>query len=228
MSVPPVDAVAFRVGQIQANFARIEPQRGFAATLQAATEPSIADEQSYVVAPQAQESTVSRGTSALPVGILGTPIAVRPGAVIDTYRGSAAGNWADVLPAVGREWAPAIQQAADDAGLDPRLLAAMVWQESGFDPDAVSRSGAIGLAQLMPATANGLDVDPHDPMQNLAGGARYLAWTIREFGSVELGLAAYNAGPGNVRAANGIPDIPETQAYVPRVLDYYRILGGEG
>jgi soluble lytic murein transglycosylase-like protein len=102
----------------------------------------------------------------------------------------------------------------------------MVWQESGFEPTAVSKSGAIGLAQLMPATAEGLGVNPHDPLENLDGGARYLAWTIKEFGSLELGLAAYNAGPGNVRAANGIPNIPETQAYVPRVLDYYRQLGG--
>lgn len=225
MTVPSIAAAASRVGQIQAQFARIEPRHSFAATLEAAT--GAEDDQEFVVAPQAQESTAIRDTGSVPVGILGTPIMLRPGAVVDTYIGSN-GNWVDALPATGREWAAAIQRAASDAGLDPRLLAAMVWQESGFNPEAISGSGAIGLAQLMPATADGLGVDPHDPIQNLGGGARYLAWTIQEFGSVELGLAAYNAGPGNVRAANGIPDIPETQAYVPRVLEYYRILGGEG
>jgi soluble lytic murein transglycosylase-like protein len=155
---------------------------------------------------------------------MGTPVILRPGAA--SYFSGSSGPWADVLPAAGQSWAPAIEEAANEAGLDPRLLAAMVWQESGFEPTAVSKSGAIGLAQLMPATAEGLGVNPHDPLENLDGGARYLAWTIKEFGSLELGLAAYNAGPGNVRAANGIPNIPETQAYVPRVLDYYRQLGG--
>ena len=130
------------------------------------------------------------------------------------------------LPARANRWAFAIEAAAHRAGIDPRLLAAVTWAESGFDPDAVSRAGAIGLTQLMPATAAGLGVDPTDPIENLEGGARYLAWTIEEFGSVELGLAAYNAGPGAVRVAGGIPDIAETQAYVPKVLDYYRLLGG--
>lgn len=227
MSVASVAAVASRVGQIQAQFARIEPRQTFAVTLEAATEATIADGE-FLVGPQAQSSVATRETSGVPVGMLGIPIVLRADAVIGTYSGGATGNWVDGLPAAGREWVSEIRQAAADAGLDPRLLAAMVWQESGFDPEAISKSGAIGLAQLMPATADGLDVDPHDPIQNLDGGARYLAWTIREFGSIELGLAAYNAGPGNVRAANGIPDIPETQAYVPRVLEYYRILGGEG
>ena len=131
-----------------------------------------------------------------------------------------------MLPASASRWASAIESAAFQAGVDPRLLAAVTWAESGFDPDAVSRAGAIGLTQLMPATAAGLGVDPTDPIQNLEGGARYLAWTIEEFGSVELGLAAYNAGPGAVRAAGGVPDIPETRAYVPKVLEYYRLLGG--
>ena len=139
---------------------------------------------------------------------------------------SADGTWISQLPTSGQSWASEIERAATDAGLDPRLLAAMVWQESGFRPDAVSHSGAIGLAQLMPGTADGLGVDPWNPVENLDGGARYLAWTIKEFGSVELGLAAYNAGPGRVREADGIPNIAETQAYVPRVLDYYRQLGG--
>jgi soluble lytic murein transglycosylase-like protein len=153
---------------------------------------------------------------------LGTPIVINP----DIHPTGTDGTWFTRLPSSGQAWATEIDRAGNDAGLDPRLLAAMVWQESGFRPDAVSQSGAIGLAQLMPGTAAGLEVDPWDPVQNLEGGARYLAWTIEEFGSVELGLAAYNAGPGRVREAGGIPNIAETQAYVPRVLDYYRQLGG--
>ena len=151
--------------------------------------------------------------------MLGTPVITRRGALPQAA-------WTERLPEGAAEWVPTIERAAAEAGLDPRLLAAMVWQESRFDPDAVSRSGAIGLSQLMPATADGLGVDAHDPVQNLEGGARYLAWTIEEFGSVELGLAAYNAGPGTVRRAGDIPNIPETQAYVPRVIEYYRQLGG--
>lgn len=135
-------------------------------------------------------------------------------------------DWTAGLPEGGRTYAAAIRDAATDAGVDPALLAALVWTESGFQPDAVSKSGAIGLGQLMPDTAAGLGVDPTDPVANLNGAARFLAHQIRQFGSVELGLAAYNAGPGRVSEAGGIPDIPETQAYVPKVLERFRILGG--
>ena len=99
-----------------------------------------------------------------------------------------------------------------------------MWAESSFNPSATSPAGAIGLTQLMPATAAGLGVDPWDPQENLLGGASYLSSQIERFGSVELGLAAYNAGPGRVDDAGGVP--PETADYVARVLDYYRVLGG--
>ncbi len=134
-------------------------------------------------------------------------------------------GWVARLPAGGRRWAPAIAEAARRHGLDPRLLAALVWVESSFRPDAVSPAGAVGLTQLMPATAAGLGVDPHDPLENLEGGARYLAAQIRRFGSVELGLAVYQAGPAAVAAAGGIPS-GSTRAYVGRVLDRLEVLGG--
>lgn len=140
--------------------------------------------------------------------------------------GTPAGDWAARLPEAGRQWAGAIQEAADRNGVDPALLAALVWTESGFQPDAVSHAGARGLAQLMPATAAGLGVDPDDPAQNLDGGARFLKAMLDQFGTVELGLAAYNAGPGNVARAGGIPAFPETQAYVPKVLGHYAHLQG--
>ena len=141
-------------------------------------------------------------------------------------RGAAPAGWADALPAAGRPWAGAIDAAATKAGVDPRLLAAITQAESGFNPGALSGAGAVGLTQLMPGTASGLGVDPTDPVANLDGGARYLAGQLDSFGRVDLAVAAYNAGPGAVRQAGGVPDYPETQAYVRRVLGYYQQLGG--
>jgi soluble lytic murein transglycosylase-like protein len=134
--------------------------------------------------------------------------------------------WASGLPAAGRAYAAAIEATAARHGLDGRLLAALVWTESNFQPDAVSHAGALGLAQLMPGTARGLGVDPRDPLQNLDGGARYLRAQLDRFGRVDLALAAYNAGPGRVQAKGGVPDIVETQLYVVRVLQRYQALAG--
>jgi hypothetical protein len=221
MTVPSISSVGGRIAQIQSQFDRnMSPSQSFAETLKVAQQPTVAPGARFSVAPLRSPATT--GMAPTPIGILGTPVVFRG----NTAAVSANGSWIGQLPTAGQSWATEIERAATSAGLDPRLLAAMVWQESGFRPDAVSHSGAIGLAQLMPGTADGLDVDPWDPVQNLEGGARYLAWTIEEFGSIELGLAAYNAGPGRVREADGIPNIAETQAYVPRVLDYYRKLGG--
>lgn len=131
-------------------------------------------------------------------------------------------EWAHRLPARGQYWAPAINGAASQAGIDPRLFAALVWAESSFHPGAVSHVGAMGLAQLMPGTAAGLGVDPTHPLQNLAGGARYLAQQYATFGSIDLALAAYNAGPAAVQRYGGIPPYAETQYYVLAVLTYYQ------
>jgi soluble lytic murein transglycosylase-like protein len=116
-------------------------------------------------------------------------------------------------------YAQALQDIARANDISPHLLEALVWQESRWNQTAVSRAGAIGLAQLMPGTARDLGVDPHDPIQNLAGGARYLRQQLNRFdGNVEKALAAYNAGPGRVMTARGIPSIPETQAYVRAIV----------
>ena len=119
-----------------------------------------------------------------------------------------------------------ISQVATDEGVPASLLAALVWSESSFHPDAVSSAGARGLTQLMPATAAGLDVDIDNPTENLRGGARYLRQMLDRFGSPELALAAYNAGPGAVTRANGIPDYPETQNYVTKVMARAAALAG--
>jgi hypothetical protein len=107
-------------------------------------------------------------------------------------------------------------------GVAPRLLAAVAKAESGFNPKAVSGAGARGLMQIMPATARGLGVDPMNPTEAINGAAKLLSSHLRRFGSVELALAAYNAGPGAVAKYDGIPPYRETQNYVPKVLRYAR------
>ena len=116
------------------------------------------------------------------------------------------------------EFEPIIATAAQKHGLQPAILKAVINAESGFRPQAVSRSGAQGLMQLMPGTARALGVDPLDPAQNIEGGARYLRQQIDRFGSLDLALAAYNAGPGAVMRSGGIPPYAETQRYVDNVL----------
>jgi len=98
------------------------------------------------------------------------------------------------------------------------LYRANIEVESAYRQDAVSSAGAIGLGQLMPATARDLGVDPRDPMQNLDGSARYLAMMLESFSDPHLALAAYNAGPDAVRQYGGIPPYRETQNHVARVM----------
>ena len=114
------------------------------------------------------------------------------------------------------------RQAARDAarkyGIDPEMFLRLIQQESSFRPDVVSPKGAIGLGQLMPATAKELGVDPTDPMQNLEGAAKYLSQQLKRFGDPSLALAAYNAGPTRVAKLGRVPNIAETQNYVKTIL----------
>ena len=116
-----------------------------------------------------------------------------------------------------------IQKAATEAGIDPALFDALIATESAYDPNARSRAGALGLSQLMPATAQALGIsNPLDPTQNLKGGATYLSQLLQRFGGDQrLALAAYNAGPGAVEKFGGIPPYRETQNYVERVLGLF-------
>jgi cell wall-associated NlpC family hydrolase len=152
-----------------------------------------------------------------------TPTAIRrvtaaaPAAVNIT-----ATNGAAALPG-GTPFAELFAAAGARHNLNPNVLAAVARAESGFRPDAVSSAGALGLMQIMPGTARGLGVNPLDPAQAVDGAARLLSGNLQRFGSLELALAAYNAGGGAVARHGGIPPYPETQRYVQKVMSY---LGG--
>jgi soluble lytic murein transglycosylase-like protein len=144
------------------------------------------------------------------------PRAVRgfvPDEVIDEVQGPAGSDLRALAVDVARRH-----------GLDPDLVLAVVGVESGFRPEAVSRKGAMGLMQLMPATAGSLGVeDALDPAQNLDGGVRHLGTLLTLYGGdLVRALAAYNAGEGAVARHGGVPPYRETRAYVKKVLERYR------
>ena len=138
------------------------------------------------------------------------PVPAEPHTASLTHVGDTAG------PA---QWQARVAELAAKYDISPTLLEAVVWQESRWNTGAVSPVGARGLAQLMPGTARQMGVNPHDPSANLEGGARYLRLQLDMFGGdIEKALAAYNAGPGRVQKAGGIPAIRETQLYVSSIL----------
>jgi soluble lytic murein transglycosylase-like protein len=174
---------------------------------------------------QAGEPTDAAAPTASPAGFPVAPLdgrsdgafapaansVVVPDRALSDSRVSAAG-----VPA---RYAAKIAELSRRFDLSPSLLEALVWQESRWREDAVSPAGARGLTQLMPGTARYLGVNPEDPMQNLEGGARYLREQLDRFdGNLEKALAAYNAGPGRVIKAGGVPNIRETRAYVAAIM----------
>ena len=161
-----------------------------------------------IAAPQAGE--------VVKVQDVGNPSVIRR--VLPAGSASAAAAPASAASLSGMPYADLFTRAGSRHGVDPALLAAVAQQESGFDASAVSPAGAQGLMQFMPGTARGLGVDPFDPASAVDGAARYLADLTEQFGSTELGLAAYNAGPGTVRRYGGIPPYSETQDYVRSVM----------
>ena len=122
-------------------------------------------------------------------------------------------------------YAGIIKQASRRFGVEPSLIKAVIKAESDFDQEAVSHKGAQGLMQLMPQTADQMDVEsPFNPEENIFGGTRYLSLLLKRFKNNKiLALAAYNAGPERVESYQGVPPISETKTFVKRVLDYYKL-----
>ena len=160
-----------------------------------------------IAAPQEGES--------VKVQDVGNPTVIRR--VLPQQATTAAASTAGAALA-GVPYSDLFSRAASRYGVDASLLAAMANQESGFDSQAVSPAGAQGLMQFMPATAKGLGVNPLDPNSAIDGAARYLSSLTKQFGSTDLALAAYNAGPGTVSRYGGIPPYTETQNYVRSVM----------
>jgi soluble lytic murein transglycosylase-like protein len=117
------------------------------------------------------------------------------------------------------QWRSYVAYLAQKYDVSPALIEALVWQESRWRPNARSPVGASGLTQLMPGTARELGVDPWNPYSNLEGGVKYLRQQLDRFnGDLEKALAAYNAGPGRVLKAGGVPNIRETRLYVSSIM----------
>ncbi|HIE05521.1 MAG TPA: lytic transglycosylase domain-containing protein [bacterium (Candidatus Stahlbacteria)] len=115
-----------------------------------------------------------------------------------------------------------VNQVCRKYNMDPQLINLIIEAESGFNPRARSPKGAIGLMQLMPETARKLGVkDPYDPEENIEGGVRFLRSLLNRFKTLELALAAYHAGPSVVEREKGVPRIPETIAYIDKILSRY-------
>lgn len=163
-------------------------------------------------------------------GLMDTMLAYdRNGSVVPRAAATGGGMPRVISPNANATYVSAAQSAASKYGIPSQLFLALIQQESTWDPGVVSSAGAIGLGQLMPNTAATLGVDPTDPMQNIDGAARYLKAQYDEFGSWDLALAAYNAGPGAVNKYGGVPPIKETQDYVRKVLGNAGSLeGGSG
>jgi soluble lytic murein transglycosylase-like protein len=201
------------VSEIRGRFASmVESATTAAATAGAPT--GSADAVSSTVRTQALATAAPTTASATGVGGTGTGAA-------------ASGTWATRVPNErGQALVPAIAATAQRYGLDPAFLAAVFWTESSYTPDAVSPTGAIGLGQLMPQTAQWLGVDPRDPMQNMEGSARLYRYYLDKYdGDVELSISAYAAGPGAVAQAGGIPD-DFTADYIVKLLGRRDYLNG--
>ena len=153
----------------------------------------------------------------MPLGTLSTPVVTIPSPSTPSVTDSVNSSTSGVNKSTIQDW---VNQYAPRYGLSPKLVNAVITQESGYSPSATSSAGAIGLMQLMPETASMLGVtNPYDPLSNLLGGMSYLGGLVNHYhGNISLALAAYNAGSHAVAQYGGIPPYPETQRYVQDIL----------
>jgi soluble lytic murein transglycosylase-like protein len=181
---------------------------------QAATSPFTSSTNNSMVFGSILQQALVQGLKIVNADELSSPAAQPP---LYTKAG------ADILSAPKTDYDNIITRAAETYDIPKKLIQSVIKQESNFNPNAVSYAGASGLMQLMPATASYLGVqNSFDPEQNVFGGAKYLRQMLDMFdGSTTLALAAYNAGPGNVKKYGGIPPFNETQNYVKKVTGYY-------
>jgi soluble lytic murein transglycosylase-like protein len=147
-------------------------------------------------------------------------------AYTDALNKTVAAYAAPIVPsAKAAAWQPIINWVAQQAGMDPALINAVIEQESGYNPNAKSPAGAVGMMQIMPFNAKAWKIDPRNPVQNIWAGTWHLKYLIQKYdGNVPLALAAYNAGSRAVAKYGGIPPFPETRNYVPSVLRRYIVL----
>jgi soluble lytic murein transglycosylase-like protein len=234
-------AAAQRVQQLQTLLAQAQQggsTAGFAAALRAAAAgaPGAAGaDQTSTTAGAAASGLATSPSTIAPSATAGASMLAAAGAGASPagvpvsasgYVTPAATTPATITPPAGSStsspYDATIAQAATRYDIDPAILHGLIQQESGFDPNARSSAGALGLTQLMPGTASSLGVtNPLDPTQSIEGGARYLSEMLSKFGgNTAEALAAYNAGPGAVSQYGGVPPYAETQAYVNKVLGY--------
>lgn len=156
---------------------------------------------------------------------MSTPASITTAAPDKALLASKGGAKIDSKPATGLPYQELVAEASQTYGVPVPLINAIIKQESAFNPDAKSHCGAMGLMQLMPATAKDLGCkDAFDPRENIMAGTKYIGQMLKRFdGDVSLATAAYNAGPGNVRKyGNQVPPFKETQNYVAKVGKYYK------
>lgn len=233
--IEPIATTGAFSNEAPASIARVNQIQTLAMKASEATSP--AGEESFAAAlaaaTEAGAGTAEAGMQ--PEPIPGAEVEAMPGrepeaipqVAVESSSGSALPGSTAAVPASQvattggpSPYEPLIQQAAIRNGVEPALLKGLIEQESGFDPNARSSAGALGLTQLMPSTAASLGVsEPLNPSQSIEGGARLLGQLLRQFGgNASDALAAYNAGAGAVQRYGGVPPYPETEAYVAKVL----------
>lgn len=218
MSIIASTPAASRIAQIRSNLGRQSNTGGgatFALQLDSVRTPTVSSPSAFTVGQPSAGQPGVKPPAGQPIpsvpALAATPLPASPTA---TFVDSGPTTVSEAVP-----YASLFNAAGNTHEVDPALLASVAQIESAFDPTAISHAGAQGLMQFMPATAGEMGVDPFDPESAVDGAARYLRRELDRFGSVELALAAYNAGPGAVQRHGGVPPFAETQRYVDKVLN---------